>query len=297
MLDDSFSGYHPVDTLLYFVLVIGFSMFLMHPVCLGLSLVSALLYAIRLSGRRAIRLSLFGLLPLLLLTAALNPLFNHEGATIITYLPDGNPLTLEAIWYGLAAAVMLVTVILWFSCYQRVMSSDKVLYLFGRVAPALSLIFSMTLGFVPRFGAKLKHVMAAQRAMGRSLSSGSVIRRVKNAVSIFSILLTWALESAVTTADSMKSRGYGLRGRTTFSLYRFDRRDAAMLFFLLLMAVVVIICAAAGGLSWQYYPLTRGTWAGGLSIAAYGAYLMLCLSPVIVDWRESRKWNALRSGL
>ena len=60
MKRDPFSSCHPAVTMLYFVLVIGFSMFLMHPVCLGLSLVSALLYAIRLSGRRAIRLSLFG---------------------------------------------------------------------------------------------------------------------------------------------------------------------------------------------------------------------------------------------
>ena len=126
-------------------------MFLMHPVCLALSLIGALAYAIRLSGRRAVRLSLYGLLPFLVFTAVLNPVFNHEGATILTYLPDGNPLTLEAILYGIAAATMMVTVILWFSCYSRVMTSDKFIFLFGRVIPALSLIFSMILRFVLSF--------------------------------------------------------------------------------------------------------------------------------------------------
>ncbi len=66
-----------------------------------------------------------------------NPAFNHEGATILAYLPSGNPLTLEFIVYGLSAAVMMASVILWFSCYNAVMTSDKFVYLFGRVIPAL----------------------------------------------------------------------------------------------------------------------------------------------------------------
>ena len=147
-MKDAFLGYHPVVNFCYFVLVIGFSMFLMHPVCLGVSLACAFTYAVFLNGRRAVRLTLCGLLPLLVLTTVLNPLFNHEGATILTYLPDGNPLTAESMCYGLAAACMMVAVVLWFSCYNQVMTSDKFLYLFGRLIPALSLIFSMTLRFV-----------------------------------------------------------------------------------------------------------------------------------------------------
>ena len=68
-------------------------MFFMHPVCLGISLVSALIYAVYLGGRRAVRFQLCGLLPMLLLAAVVNPAFNHEGATLLTYLPSGNPLT------------------------------------------------------------------------------------------------------------------------------------------------------------------------------------------------------------
>ena len=40
-----------------------------------------------------------------------------------------------------------------------------------------------------------------------------------------SVTVTWALENAVVTADSMKSRGYGLPGRTAFARQRFDGRD------------------------------------------------------------------------
>ncbi len=296
-MKDAFLGYHPVVNFCYFVLVIGFSMFLMHPVCLGVSLACAFTYAVFLNGRRAVRLTLCGLLPLLVLTTVLNPLFNHEGATILTYLPDGNPLTAESMCYGLAAACMMVAVVLWFSCYNQVMTSDKFLYLFGRLIPALSLIFSMTLRFVPRFTAQFRTVAAAQRCVGRDMSSGSPVRRVKNGVAIVSSMLTWALESAVTTADSMKSRGYGLKGRTAFTYYRMERRDVGALCFFLLTAGYLAVCASLGVLSWQYYPQLRGSFTGVFPVSAYMAYSALCLMPVIMSWREERKWRALRSGL
>ena len=105
------------------------------------------------------------------------------------------------------------------------MTSDKFVYLFGRLIPALSLVLSMALRFVPKFQAQFHVVSEAQRCIGRDVSDGGVIRRIRNAVTIFSIMLTWSLENAIETADSMKSRGYGLPGRTAFSIYRFDDRD------------------------------------------------------------------------
>ena len=296
-MKDAFSGYHPAVNFCYFVLVIGFSMFLMHPVCLILSLICALTYALLLNGRRAMRLTLCGLLPLLVLTTILNPLFSHEGATILTYLPDGNPLTAESVWYGLAAACMMVSVILWFSCYHKVMTSDKFLYLFGRVIPVLSLIFSMTLRFVPRFTEQFRVVASAQRCIGRDLLSGSLARRLRNGISVLSVMLTWALESAVITADSMKSRGYGLKGRTAFSRYRLEWRDVRILLFLLLTAGYLVVCIAMDVLSWQYYPLFHGSLIGVWQASAYLAYTALCLMPAIMRWREDRKWHVLKSGL
>lgn len=214
-------------------MVIAFTMFFMHPVSLGISLGAALAYAVYLRGRKAIRFSLVFMLPMMVMAALINPAFNHEGATLLTYLPSGNPLTLESILYGLAAAAMLAAVVTWFSCYTAVMTSDKFVYLFGRIIPALSLVLSMALRFVPKFQAQFHVVSEAQRCIGRDVSDGGVIRRIRNAVTIFSIMLTWSLENAIETADSMKSRGYGLPGRTAFSIYRFDDRDKMALGWLL----------------------------------------------------------------
>ena len=68
--------------------------------------------------------------------------------------------------YGIMAAFMLVTVICWFSCFNCVLSSEKMVYLFGKAAPVLSLILSMTLRFIPDISGQFGKVYRAQRASG-----------------------------------------------------------------------------------------------------------------------------------
>lgn len=281
---------------LYFGLVLASTMFFMHPVCLLISLGSALTYMICLDGRKAARTAALYLLPMMLIAAVVNPAFNHEGATILTYLPTGNPLTLESILYGIAAALMLAAVVTWFSCYTAVMTSDKFVYLFGRVIPALSLVLSMTLRFVPRFTAQLKAVSEAQRCVGRDVSDGTVLQRVKNAVTILSIMTTWALENAIETADSMKSRGYGLPGRSAFSIYRFDGRDKALLAWLCLCGFYILCAWGTGGLYWRYYPTVKGAPIMPFTVSFQLAYLALCLTPVLLNRKEDRAWARLNCG-
>ena len=290
---DAFSAYHPIINFLYFVLVLVFTMFFMHPISLAISLLSALAYSVCLNGTKAVRFSLTAILPMMLIAAVVNPIFNHEGATILTYLPSGNPLTLESVIYGVASAFMLAGVITWFSCYSAVMTSDKFVYLFGRVIPALSLVLSMTLRFVPKFKAQLQVVSEAQSCVGRDTASGSLLQRVKNGITILSILVTWSLENAIETADSMKSRGYGLPGRTAFSIYRFDGRDKLALLWLLFCGGYIVLGWALGGLRWWYYPIISGELMGAFPVSLQLAYLALCLTPVIMNRMEVRKWKHL----
>ena len=93
---DAFSAFHPAVLCGYYALVLVFSMFLTHPLCLAASLLGALSYAAKLRGGRAVLRSLVWMAPVWLLAAAVNTLFNHEGATILTYFSSGNPLTLES---------------------------------------------------------------------------------------------------------------------------------------------------------------------------------------------------------
>ena len=122
---DVFGSCHPAVNFLYFVLVIAFSMCLTHPVCLLLSVCGAVIYHAVLLGPRSLRKSAVWMIPMAVLAAVINPAFTHQGVTILAYLPSGNPLTLESMLYGLASAALLSATLLWFTCYNTVMTSDK----------------------------------------------------------------------------------------------------------------------------------------------------------------------------
>ena len=295
-MGDAFSRYHPLVNFLFFALVLAYSMVLMHPVCLAVSLTGALVYAGELGGRRALAGHLKFALPVLLLAAIVNPAFNHAGVTILTYLPSGNPLTLESILYGLAAGAMLCAVVLWFVCVTDVITSDKVVYLFGRIIPALSLLLSMTLRFVPQFTRRLRTVAQAQRRLGRDAGRGSVRRRLRETMRVFSIVVTWSLESGLIAADSMRGRGYGLPGRTAFALYRLDRRDAAMLLWLGFCGLYLLGGALAGGLAFQYYPLLSAGAVTPLTVSFFAVYGLLCFTPVLVDAASRRLYLTRKGG-
>ncbi len=290
-MSNVFSRCHPAVNFLYFALVLLFSMFFKHPVSLAISLLSACAYVLLLDGGIAFAQQLRWLLPTMLLAAVLNPAFNHYGVTTLAYFPNGNPLTLESILYGLAAAALLGAVLLWFRCYNRVMTSDKFVYLFGRVIPALSLVLSMALRFLPRFRRQLQAAAEAQRCLGRDVSSGKLLHRLRTAMKIFSITLTWALENAIRTADSMRSRGYGEPGRTAFSIYRFEARDRALLLWLSFSGSYVACGALAHGLYFSYSPMLTGAVWNPLTVSFQLAYLLLCLTPVILEGCAQLQWR------
>lgn len=293
-MKDTFAAYHPLINFLYFVIVIGCTMFVMHPVFLGIACVSGMVYYVYLKKKKAVKTMVFMMLPVFVVSAAVNPLFNHQGVTLLTYLGTGNPLTLESIVYGAASGVMLVSVLNWFSCYQSVMTSDKFIYLFGKIIPAASLILSMVLRFVPKFKNQIEKVSDAQKCIGRDVSDGTVLKRAKNGMKILSIMTTWALENSVETADSMRARGYGLRGRTNFSIYRFDSRDKRALAAIVLAFTVIVSGIVSKDIYAFYFPefqINELTWG---NLAVYVCYGFLCMFPVIVNVLEDIKWHYLR---
>ena len=292
---NEFKTYHPIVNFTYFVFVIGFSMFFMHPICLLTSILCGFLYSVILKGKKAVKLNLLYMLPMMIAMALINPLFNHEGETILYYFPGGNPLTLESIAYGLAAAVMIASVICWFSCYNEVMTSDKFIYLFGRIIPSLSLILSMTLRFVPKFMKQLKVVTNAQRCIGRDISYGSIVKRLKHGISILSIMVTWSLENAIETADSMKARGYGVSGRSAFSIYTFDKRDKNVLFLIAGLSIYVFISYMLGEMNFSYFPCMKTAGYSILSISCFLAYAVICVLPIIIELMEVKRWKVLKS--
>lgn len=291
---NEFAKYHPLINFIYFTAVIVFSMIFVHPICLVTSLLCSVMYSIILNGKKALKFIAM-LLPLMLISALINPAFNHEGVTVIAYLPSGNPLTLESILYGIVAASMVAMVICWFSCFNKIMTSDKFIYIFGRIIPSLSLILSMTFRFVPKFKEQVQEVSNAQKSMGRDSSEGSVFARVKNSIRILSAVITWSLENAIDTSDSMKSRGYGLTGRTAYSNYVFDKRDVTALIYLAVTITYFLIGTLLGKINYRYFPSMRGTDMSFYSTSIFISYIMICIMPIIIEIWEELKWRKLKS--
>ena len=269
-------------------------MFFLHPVLLGISFTGALAYGLYLGGKKILRFLLLFLLPMMVVLSLVNPLFNHRGVTILTYIRD-NPITWESIYYGMVTGLMLGAVILWFSCYNQVMTSDKFIYLFGRLIPSLSLIFSMVLRFVPRFQDQYHVILQAQKSLGRGVEGGGLPSRIRRGLKVTSMMLTWSLENTIDTADSMKARGYGLPGRTAFSTYRMDGRDRRLLMVLLLMVGMLVLGVVNQLYRIQYFPSIKVPEVQSLSWMFFLAYGVLCYLPLIIAGLEEYKWKLLQS--
>lgn len=292
-MKSAFSSCHPAINFLWFCAVIILSIFLLHPVLLAVSAAGSAVYALRLGGRKSGKLILLFLLPMIAAVTAGNFLINHQGVTILGYLRD-NPLTKEALVYGLVSGLMFASIFLWFSCYNAIMTSDKFVYLFGRIIPSISLIFSMIMRSVPRFKSRMTAISQAQKCIGRG-GTGSAVQKGKHGMKLLSIMTTWALENSIDTADSMKSRGYGLKGRTAFSIYRFDMRDRLLLLWLLLLLTVVLAGSIRGICSARYYPYLELAQITPGACVVYGAWILLCFLPVLLDMKEEIQWRRLQS--
>lgn len=288
---DTFSTYNPVINFMFFIGAVVFGMFFTHPLYLACAVILSSAYHITLTGTGGLRF-LAGMVPLFIILSAVSPLFNPNGQTILfTYLGD-RAYTLESLYYGMALAAMFISVIIWFASYNRVMTSDKFMYIFGRGAPSVSLVLSMILRLVPAFRRKIFQITAARKCVGKAGDTGTKKERLDNGMTVLSTLTTWALEGGIVTADSMRSRGYGTGRRTSFAIYRFDRRDGILMALMTVLMIVILFCAFMGGTG---YSAGGNISAGPYTIcgaAAYGAFLAV---PTVIDITEEIIWRILRS--
>lgn len=290
----AFSTYHPIINFGFFVAVIGTGIFLRHPVFIAVAVIASLVYALMLGGKGTLKFFLFFVVPMVLVFTVVNPLVNHRGNTILVYT-QYSQLTLESLIYGLLSGLMLATVLLWFSCYNKIMTSDKFVYLFGRIMPAISLIFSMVMRFVPNFKMQIQKISDAQKCIGRDVSNGTKKEKARHGMKILNIMFTWALENAIDSADSMRSRGYGLKNRSAFSIYRFDARDMLAAIFLAAMTVIVLVGAACGKCFIEFYPEIIMAEFDIRTMIVYMAYVLLCFFPIAVELKEVAIWKLTQS--
>lgn len=289
---DEFSKLHPIVNFIYFVAIIGFTMFFMHPIFLGISLISAIIYVAYLQGLNGIKNNLLMSIYIIVMVVLVNMLVSSNGETILFYIANKS-ISLESIYYSIASSVMFITVFMWFSCYNKIMTSDKFIYLFGKRFPSLSLIISMVFRLIPNFKIQTKKIKDAQKAMGRNFDEGTVLEKIKNGIKLISILITWALENSIETVDSMKARGYGLDGRSNFSIYKFKKRDKIYLSILLLLLGIIISGVFYGESYIDYFPSFIMRDRNLYSYVIYTTYGILGIFPIIINVQRNFLWKKI----
>ena len=294
MTVDAFSKRHPMVNFLFFLGAIGFGMVIQHPAYLIAGFVWGTTYYLLLKGRKGVK-TFLALLPLFLFMTALNPLFNVYGKTLLFYV-FGRPYTLEALLYGAAIAAVLVVMLIWFGCYNVVLTSDKFTSLFGNLIPALSLLLVMVLRLIPNLMRKAAQLTGARKSIGKGIVENATNKeKIADGMTILSALADWALEGGVVTGDSMRSRGYGSAKRTSFMIYRMTGIDAALLLIQCLLAAAVLMTVLSGGTTATYTPdyyIAPVSGMHSLGLVSYCAYLSI---PTVLHIKEAIQWHISRS--
>lgn len=292
MRKDPFSRCHPVVQFLFFLGAIGFGVVIQHPAYLLAGWVAAIGYYLLLHGTGGWKQVAMWLLVFAVLTI-LNPLFNPRGEHVL-FTVLGRPYTGEALAYGGVIAGVFVVMMLWFGCYNAVMTSDKFMSLFGNLIPSLSLLLVMIFRLVPRFFRQTRQLLGTRRSLGKGAGSG-YRDKVAAGMTVLSSMTSWALEGSVITAVSMRSRGYGTAKRSCFQIFHVTARDWALLVTMLLLAAAVLVTAALGGVAADFIPRLSFAPISGWYALGFVTYCGYLLIPTVLHLREALQWHILRS--
>ena len=278
-----FERCHPAVNLIFFSSVLGGILAFRHPVFLGISFLCAFAYSIQRSGRRALAFDLC-LLPLVIAFALYYSSYTHFGMTVLRHNLVGNNMTLEALVYGLVLGLTGAGVCIWLSCVFFVFTTDKVVYLFGKASPRLSLFLAIFLRMVPRIRKEARRIHLSRQGIGKGIRQGTPWQRLVNALGILSMLITWTIDSLAVASASMHSRGGSLRGRRAFSIYRFDNRDRAFVVGLFFCMTLTMMAVLLGQTDMVYDP--KILWRAVEPVFCMG-YAILCLMPLGLElWTE-----------
>ena len=287
-----FENYNPIVITLYFLSMSTVLMFSQSPLLLLIGFSGIISYFCIRDKKKSFRSHLFYILLFIILTF-INPLVSHNGKTVLLVIND-SPITLEAIVFGAVSAGILVTILYLFRIFSDIMTRDKLLYVFGKLSPKLSLILSMGIRYVHLFMERTKKISDNQKALGL-YKDDNILDKIKCDLRIFSILITWALENGITTANSMEARGYGKQRRTYYSLFKFRKADIFILAITLICTSVTLSAIILGNNDFTFYPTLKISDATPLGVASYISYGILAFMPTFNETEEKLKWRYLES--
>lgn len=276
--DMRFQAQHPAVTLAYYIGIFAVLFLFNSFAYTAVTLAWMLLLTCRTTGgRQAMRLfagaALFGCLLLLI-----NPLVNSEGLTILFYLGD-RPVTLESALFGMHNLLLLAALLLVFPSFNRMLDSERILFLFSKILRASALILTMAMRFVPLLTRRARELLRLHR-----LAGGALTARLRHTGRLLGALLDWTMEDGMQSSRTLQARGYGDGGRTFYSAFRFTARDAGALCFLLAAVALLAVLRAWGAGEWMYFPAFAPAPFDAVQAAGLGLLCLFCGYPF---WLEA----------
>lgn len=276
-----FSDCHPGIHFCFFAAVLTGTILFRHPVYLALSFFAALLWWVEQKGRKGL-----GFAGIALVVAALFALwygsYHHFGTTPLWTNTVGNEVTLESLLFGAMLGGLIAAILLWLACFHQIFTADEIVYLSGRLAPRLALFLAILFRLVPRIKNHWRRTASARRGIGFG-SSASFGTRFRNGIALFSGAITWTLDSIVALSDAMQSRGAKEKGRTAYSLYRFDLRDRSFVVLLFALITLCLMAFLLGQTRMKFNPQLHCPSITPASALFFAAWATLCLLPPGAD--------------
>lgn len=285
---DRFAKLHPIVHIVFFGATFVFLLSVNNPFFSAASLICGLIYCFLVRGKEALKSLKFSVI-IMITVSLFNFLFAHYGMDVL-FTIGMNEFTAEALFYGFNQGMVLSAVLLWFAALSRIADSERVIY-FLRFVPKIALVFSMVLGFIPRFTKKAKDIKNARLALSGGKQSKNIKDRMKTAMSDFSGLITYSLESSIVTADSMSARGYNPKAQTK-NRYKITVGDCITTAIMIIFCAVYIAEKARGNIIFVFDPTI---YSEQFSVAGFVCFLGIEIFPSATYITEELLWKLSRA--
>lgn len=278
---DRFSKLHPAMQFLFYVVSLGLVLTVNNPIFSAISLVCAILYGFKTKGKAILKTIGF-LVVIIAVVSVFNMLFAHYGEDVLFAVRE-TEFTLEALFYGFNQGMVLSATIMWFSGLSKTIDSERVIYLF-RFTPRIALMFSMVLGFIPRFTKKLEDIRDAKAGLNGGEKSKN---RLKDGIENLSALISYSLEGSIVTANSMEARGYNPKA-VRAGRYKMTKSDIALIIGIIAVSVYIFIQMITKNLQFIFEPTIYINNLDALAVILFAA---LELIPTVTDVVEDVLWK------
>jgi energy-coupling factor transport system permease protein len=241
--------YHPAAAFLYFVGMLVMLFTCANPIYRVILTAGVIFLAFSCAGGKALWLSLRFLLPVCLFFALINPLLVRRGVTILFYF-FGNPVTLESAAFGLNQSLLILSAVVLFISFNKIIDQAAFLYLTAGYIPRTALVVSMALNAAARYKSRAKSLLEIQETRGIKFFGNKTTSKIRAGLFFLHLFTVRSLEEGMETATVLKARDYGMAKRTVYRAYAFGLRDGASIcVFAALLAAVLY-----GTGNYDFYP-------------------------------------------